>query len=179
MEEFKNILYPIALSEISSKVAPYVVTLARQLDASVHLIHVLRRFDWFVENFLSELPQPDFKRSAGDSESQGQHQAQQFLSELSGSDFKRIASGLESQVQHQAQQKLEAFKQRYLRDIRIAATVVVSGTRHKRILEYVKSEGIDLIIMGAGTPLQKLMFGSVVEKVSKLATVPVTIVKCV
>ena len=90
MEEFKNILYPIALTDISPKVAPYVVTLARQLDASVHLMHVLRRFDWFVENFLSELSAPDSKRSAGDSE---------------------------SQIQNQAQQKLEAFKEQYLSDI--------------------------------------------------------------
>jgi len=54
MEEFKNILYPIALTDISPKVAPYVVTLAKQLDAQVHLLHVLHRFDWFVENFLPE-----------------------------------------------------------------------------------------------------------------------------
>ena len=44
MEEFKNILYPVALTDISSRIAPYVVTMAKQLDAQVHLLHVLRRF---------------------------------------------------------------------------------------------------------------------------------------
>jgi hypothetical protein len=44
MPEFKNILCPIAFTDISSKVAPYVVTLAKRLDARVHLLHVLRRF---------------------------------------------------------------------------------------------------------------------------------------
>jgi nucleotide-binding universal stress UspA family protein len=150
MEEFKHILYPVALTEISPKVAPYVVTLARQLGAQVHLLHVLRRFDWFVDTYVSDPPEPDFKR---------------------------IASDFESQVLTQAQQKLNAFHKKYLSDIQVANTAVVSGTHYKQILNYVKSEGIDLIIMGTGTPVQKVVFGSVAEKVSKLATVPVMLVK--
>jgi nucleotide-binding universal stress UspA family protein len=152
MEAFKRILYPVALTEISPKVAPYVATLARQLDAQVHLLHVLRRFDWFVDTYVSEPPEPDFKR---------------------------IASDFESQVLTQAQKKLNAFQKKYFRDIQIANMAVVSGTHYKQILNYVQSEGIDLIIMGTGTPMQKVMFGSVAEKVSKLATVPVMLVKCV
>ncbi len=152
MEYFKNILYPIGLTDISPKIAPYVATLAKQLDAQVHLLHVLRRFDWFVDTYVSDPPEPDFKR---------------------------IASDFESQVLSQAQQKLESFKKRYLSDIRIANTAVVSGTHYKQILEYVKSEGIDLITMGTGTTMQKVMFGSVAEKVSKLATVPVMLIKSV
>ena len=150
MEEFKNILYPIALTDSSPKVARYVVTMAKQLDAQVHLLHVLRRFDWFVNTYVSDPPEPDFKR---------------------------IASDFENQVMQQALQKLEAFKQKHLKDIRIVNDSVVSGTHYKRILDYVKSEGIDLIIMGTGTTLQKVMFGAVAEKVSRLATVPVMLVK--
>ena len=150
MEEFKNILYPIALTDISPKVVPYVVTMAKQLDAQVHLLHVLRRFDWFVNTYVSDPPEPDFKR---------------------------IASDFESQVMQQAQQKLEAFKKKYLKDIRIVEANVVSGTNYKRIIDYVKSEGIDLVIMGTGTTVQKVMFGAVAEKVSRLAPVPVMLVK--
>jgi nucleotide-binding universal stress UspA family protein len=150
MEDFKRILYPVALTEISPKIAPYVVTLARQLDAQVHLLHVLRRFDWFVDTYVSDPPEPDFKR---------------------------IASDFESQVFSQAQEKLKSFQKKYLSEIQIENTAVVSGTHYKRILSYVKSEGIDLIVMGTGTPLQKVMFGSVAEKVSKLATVPVMLIK--
>jgi len=150
MEEFKNILYPIALTDSSPKVARYVVTMAKQLDAQVHLLHVLRRFDWFVNTYVSDPPEPDFKR---------------------------IASDFENQVMQQALQKLEAFKQKHLKDIRIVNDSVVSGTHYKRILDYVKSEGIDLIIMGTGTTVQKVMFGAVAEKVSRLATVPVMLVK--
>ena len=150
MEDFKNILYPIALTEISPRVVPYVATMARQLDAQVHLLHVLRRFDWFVDTYVPDPPKPDFKR---------------------------IASDFEGQILQQAQQKLESFKERYLKDVEIAKASVVSGTHYKRILDYVKSEAIDLIIMGSGTPLQKVMFGSVASKVSRMANVPVMLIK--
>ena len=150
MAEFKNILYPIALTDISPKVAPYVVSLAKQLDAQVHLLHVLRRFDWFVDTYVQESPKPDFKR---------------------------IASDFEDKILIQAQQKLETFKQKHLKDIRIANAVVVSGTHYRQILDYAKSEGIDLIIMGKGTKGQKMMFGSVADKVSRMTKVPVMLIK--
>ena len=79
MEEFKNILYPIALTDISPRIVPYVVTMAKQLDAQVHLLHVLRRFDWFVDTYVSDTPEPDFKRIASDFESQVLLQARQKL----------------------------------------------------------------------------------------------------
>ncbi len=150
MAEFKNILYPIALTDISPKVAPYVVSLAKQLDAQVHLMHVLRRFDWFVDTYVQESPKPDFKR---------------------------IASDFEDKILIQAQQKLERFQKKHLKDIQIANAVVVSGTHYRQILDYAKSVGIDLIIMGKGTKGQKLMFGSVADKVSRMTKVPVMLIK--
>jgi nucleotide-binding universal stress UspA family protein len=150
MEDFKNILYPVALTDISPKVAPYVVTLAKQLDAQVHLLHVLRRFDWFVDTYVPDSPEPDFKR---------------------------IASDFEDKLLVQAEQKLKAFKQRHLKDIRIADAIVVTGTHYRQILDYAKSEGIDLIIMGTGKSRQRMMFGSVADKVSRLAKVPVMLIK--
>ena len=150
MEDFKNILYPVAISDISPKVARYVVTMAKQLDAKVHLLHVLRRFDWFVDTYVSDPPKPDFKR---------------------------IASDFESQILGQAQQKLESFQQRYLSGIQIAKATVVTGTHYKQILNYIKAEDIDLVIMGTGTTVQKVMFGSVAEKVSRMTNVPVMLIR--
>ena len=150
MEDFKNILYPVAIAEISKKVAPYVGMMAQKFDAQVHLLHVLRRFDWFVDTYVSDPPRPDFKR---------------------------IASDFENQLLQQAEQKLQAFAEKYLRDVRIAKAIVVSGTHYKQILEYTKAEGIDLIIMGTGTTVQKVMFGAVAEKVSRLANVPTMLIK--
>jgi len=150
MEGFKKILYPIALTSVSPIVAPYVVTMAKQFDAEVHLLHVLRRFDWFVDTYVSDPPEPDFKR---------------------------IASDFESQVMTQARQKLDNFIKRHFKDVRIGKADVISGTNYKQIIQYVESENIDLIIMGTGTTLQKVMFGAVAEKVSRLASVPVMLIK--
>ena len=150
MEGFTKILYPIALTKISPIIVPYVVTMAKHFDAEVHLLHVLRRFDWFVDTYVSDPPEPNFKR---------------------------IASDFESQVTLQAKQKLDAFINHHLKDVRMGKADVVSGTNYKQILQYVESEKIDLIIMGTGTTLQKVMFGAVAEKVSRLATVPVMLIK--
>ena len=150
MEGFKKILYPIALTDMSPFIAPYVVAMAQKFDAEVHLLHVLRRFDWYVDTYVSESPEPDFKR---------------------------IASDFESQVLAQARQKLDAFIKRHFKEVRIAKAAVVSGTHYKQIMQYVKSEKIDLIIMGTGTTLQKVVFGAVAEKVSRLASVPVMLIK--
>jgi nucleotide-binding universal stress UspA family protein len=150
MEDFKNILYPIALTEKSPKLASYVATMAKRFDAAVHLLHVLRGFEWFVDTYVDESPTPDFKR---------------------------IASDFEGQILGQAQHKLASFQKNYLKDVEIAQASVVSGTHYKRILDYVDDEGIDLIIMGSGGSLQKVMFGSVASKVSRLANIPVMLIK--
>ena len=150
MKDFKKILYPIALTDISPLIAPYVVTMAKRFDAEVHLLHVLRRFDWFVDTYVSDPPEPDFKR---------------------------IASDFESHLLSQAKQKLDAFIKHHFKDLRIAKASVVSGTNYKLIIQYVESEEIDLIIMGTGTTLQKVMFGAVAEKVSRMASIPVMLIK--
>ena len=150
MVDFQNILFPVALTDISPVVAPYVATVANRFGAKIHLLHVLRRFDWFVDTYVS---QP------------------------SETDFKSIASDFEDQLLSRAQKTLEVFKDKHLKDLDIVKSTVVAGTHYKRILDYVESEKIDLIIMGSGSPLQKAVFGSVADKVAKLSSVPVMLVK--
>jgi len=150
MALFTKILYPVSLTEMSPKVAPYVVEVAKQFDAEVHLLHVLRRFDWFVNTYVSDPPKPDFKR---------------------------IASDFESELLAQARHKLDAFSTRHFKDARIGKAAVVSGTTYKQIIQYAENEKIDLIIMGTGTSLQHVVFGSVAEKVSRMAGVPVMLIK--
>ena len=64
-----------------------------------------------------------------------------------------------------------------MKGLDIAKSTVVAGTHYKEILSYVESEKIDLIVMGSGSPLQKAVFGSVADKVAKLSTVPVMLIK--
>jgi hypothetical protein len=87
---------------------------------------VLRRFDWFVDTYVSDPPEPDFKR---------------------------IASDFESQVLSQAQQKLKRFQKTYLSDVQIAKTAVVSGTHYKQILDYVEIQGDRSHHHGHGNPI--------------------------
>ena len=150
MVDFQIILFPVSLTDISPVVAPYVVTMASRFGAKLHLLHVLRRFDWFVDTYVS---QP------------------------SETDFKSIASDFEDQLLSRAQETLTVFKNKHLRDLVIVKSSVVTGTHYKEILSYVESEKIDLIIMGSGSPLQKAVFGSVADKVAKLSTVPVMLIK--
>ena len=150
MAEFTKILFPVALTEISPVVAPYVVTMAARFGAQLHLLHVLRRFDWFVDTYVS---QP------------------------SETDFKRIASDFEDQVHARAEQTLEKFCSAHLKGVAIAKSTVVSGTHYKAILRYIDEEKIDLVIMGSGSPLQKAIFGSVADKITKLSPVPVMLIK--
>ena len=77
----------------------------------------------------------------------------------------------------QARQKLDRFIKKHFKDLRIGKSEVVTGSAYEQIIQYVESEKIDLIIMGTGTILQKVMFGSVAEKVSRLASVPVMLIK--
>ena len=150
MIDFQNILFPVSLTDISPVVAPYVATVANRFGAKIHLLHVLRRFDWFVDTYVS---QP------------------------SETDFKSIASDFEDQLLSRAQQTLAVFKDKHLKGLDITKSTVVAGTHYKEILSYVESEKIDLIVMGSGSPLQKAVFGSVADKVAKLSTAPVMLIK--
>jgi len=150
MVDFQNILFPVSLTDISPVVAPYVATVASRFGAKLHLLHILRRFDWFVDTYVS---QP------------------------SETDFKSIATDFENQLLARARKTLSVFKEKHFKDIDIVKSTVATGTHYKEILDYVASEKIDLIIMGTGNQLQKMVFGSVADKVAKLSSVPVMLVK--
>ena len=52
MVDFNKILFPVHLSELSPKVAPYVATLARKFDAEIHLLHVAREFNHYIDVYV-------------------------------------------------------------------------------------------------------------------------------
>ena len=77
-----------------------------------------------------------------------------------------------------AQKRLQEFKQKNFSDFPETKIAVLSGDRSKQILGYIESSGIDLVVMGVQTDvIDKVMFGSVAEKVIKLSPVPVLVVK--
>lgn len=149
MEQFNKILFPVSLTEISPKVAPYVTSMVEKYDAEIHLIHVVRKMNFYADSFIS---QP------------------------SETDIKRHASKFEQKLLETAGNELAAFKEKHL-PTKDAAIHIASGTHYKKIIEYIEQNSIDLVIMGSGRNIQSFLFGSVADKVSKMAKCPVLIIK--
>lgn len=78
-----------------------------------------------------------------------------------------------------ATQRLEEFRQEFFKDYPATRAQVVSGDICEQILNYAQSENIDLIIMGTHgrKGIDKIVFGSVAERISKSAVIPVLLVK--
>ena len=55
MQLFKEILFPVDLSHISPKIAPYVSELAKMFEAKVHLLFVARVFEHLTSTHLPNL----------------------------------------------------------------------------------------------------------------------------
>jgi nucleotide-binding universal stress UspA family protein len=77
-----------------------------------------------------------------------------------------------------AGKRLQKFKEDYFKDLPGVKTVVTSGDVSKEILKYIQAEGIDLLIIGTHgrKGIEEAIFGSVANRVSKMATVPVLLV---
>jgi len=52
MHDFKKILFPVDLSEVSSKIVPYVRELAVKFEAEVHLLFVARILQHFTSIYV-------------------------------------------------------------------------------------------------------------------------------
>ena len=85
---------------------------------------------------------------------------------------------LEKNITEGAKKKLYEFADEYFRDFPGTQTAVVSGDPAEEIIGFVQSQGIDLVIMGTHgrKGLDKVMFGSVAERVIKSSPVPVLVV---
>ena len=66
MKAFKKILFPVDFSEVSPKIAPWVLMVAERFDAEIHLLFVARGLEYLagvyvtpvsIENFAGEIIQ--------------------------------------------------------------------------------------------------------------------------
>jgi len=153
MEKFTRILFPVSLTEMSPIVVTYVMSMAEKYTAEVHMVHVVRKMNFYADSFIS---QP------------------------SETDIKRHASKFEQERLAMAEKQLAAFNEKHVAEhpgVPGTKLHVVPGTHYKVILEYVEEHNIDLIIMGSGRNIQTKLFGSVANKVTKLAECPVMVIK--
>jgi len=61
MPEFKKILFPVDLSKVSPKIAPWVSALAKKFGAEVHLLFVARRLEHLSGFFVTSATVTDFQ----------------------------------------------------------------------------------------------------------------------
>ncbi len=87
-------------------------------------------------------------------------------------------SSFESELVEGAKKKLKEFAEEYFSDLPETKAKVIAGDISEEILKYVPSSDIGLIIMGTHgrKGLEKVVFGSVAERVSKTSSVPVLLV---
>lgn len=71
--------------------------------------------------------------------------------------------------------RIEEFANTYFKDVATCKTKVILGDAAEEIVRYVESEKIDLVIMGTHgrKGLDRIMFGSVAERVIKHSPAPV------
>ncbi len=77
-----------------------------------------------------------------------------------------------------ATKRLEEFKNEHFKSVSIVKAEVVTGDISNQILKYIVEKEIDLIILGTHgrKGLEKIVFGSVAERISKISPVPVMLI---
>jgi nucleotide-binding universal stress UspA family protein len=55
MKVFNKILFPIDFSDVSPKMVSWVKSIAEPFDAEIHLLFVVRRFDYFTGIYVEEM----------------------------------------------------------------------------------------------------------------------------
>ncbi|MFO7666186.1 MAG: universal stress protein [Desulfobacterales bacterium] len=84
----------------------------------------------------------------------------------------------ENEIAEGARKSLEEFTKKYFKNPESITTAVVKGDAAEQIIKYIEEKGIDLLIMGTHgrKGLDKVVFGSVAEKLSKTAPVPILLI---
>lgn len=144
MVTFKRILFPVDLTENSDKLVPYVLTMAQTFSAAVHVLFVVRIFQYFTDIYVAP---PSI-------------------------------SVFENELVEGARKKMVEFTQTHFAEVPQAQSKVLLGDPSDVILEYIDEHQMDVVIMGTHgrKGLDRVLFGSVAERVVKNSRVPVLVI---
>jgi nucleotide-binding universal stress UspA family protein len=144
MKAFSRILFPVDLTENSEKLVPYVITMAQKFDAAVHVIFVVRIFQYFTDIYVAP---PSI-------------------------------SVFEKELTEGARKKMEEFTQSYFPGSVQTQSEILLGDPSDAILNYIEQHQMDMVIMGTHgrKGLDRVLFGSVAERVVKKSGVPVLVI---
>jgi len=146
MQDIKTVLTPIDFSENASKIAKAAAYVAGTFKADLHLIFVVQNFEDYSGFFVPPVNLPN----------------------------------LEEEIFASAQERMDTFMEEHkkmLDDAGItgAKSTVLSGDVGEEIVGYAAEKKCNLIVMGTHgyKGLERIMFGSVADKVVKTACCPV------
>ena len=144
MDNIERILFPVDLTESSERLVPNVLTMAEKFNAQVHIVFVVRIFQYFTDIYVAP---PSI-------------------------------SIFENELVEGARKKMDEFLARHFAQLPQTHGEVILGDPSDAIINYVEEKGIDMIVMGTHgrKGLDRVLFGSVAERVIKTVSVPVLVV---
>ena len=144
MKEKGQFLFPVDLTESSELLVPHVKTMTAKFDARLHILFVVRIFQYFTS---INVPPPSINL-------------------------------FENELVEGAGKKMDEFKETHFKDMAEVNSAIIVGDPADTILTYITENQIDMVIMGTHgrKGLDRVIFGSVAERVIKTSQVPVLVI---
>jgi len=144
MKNIERILFPVDLTESSERLVPHVTTMAQKFNAEVHVLFVVRIFQYFTDIYVAP---PSI-------------------------------SIFENELVEGARRKMSEFVSAHFSAMPQTHGEVVLGDPSDAIMNYISENKINLVVMGTHgrKGLDRVLFGSVAERVIKSSHVPVLVV---
>ena len=141
---YQRILFPVDLTESSEKLVPHVVTMMDRFNAQLHVLYVVRVFQYFTNIYV---PNPSIDL-------------------------------FETELVEGAHKKMNEFMSAYFSRYDNAHSEVMLGDPSDAVLNYTREHNMDMVIMGTHgrKGLDRVIFGSVAERVIKGAHIPVLVI---
>ena len=144
MSAIENILFPVDLTESAEKLVPHVAIMVEKFDAQLHILFVVRIFQYFTNSYV---PNPSIDL-------------------------------FETELVEGGRKKMDEFVKTHFSHIDSVKSEVILGDPSDAIISYVNNNNIDMTIMGTHgrKGIDRVIFGSVAERVIKFASVPVLVI---
>lgn len=147
MHEIKSVVTPIDFSENAGLVVESAAYIAGAFGAKLHVIYIVQNFEDYSGFFVPHMSAPNLEHE--------------------------LFVGAEEQMESFCKEHQGFFDKSGVTEM---TNKVVVGDVAEKIVEYATEVGGDLIVMGTHgyKGLERIMFGSVADKVVKSASCPVT-----
>ncbi|PHR28077.1 MAG: universal stress protein [Desulfotalea sp.] len=147
IHEIQHVVTPVDFSDNSKLIAESAAYLAGKFSASVHLVFVVQNFEDYSGFFVPQMTLPSLENE--------------------------LAESAETKMASFCGEMVDYCKKAGVKDL---SYKVLTGDVGEKIVEYATDVEADLIVMGTHgyKGLEKIMFGSVADKVVRAASCPVT-----